>query len=287
MKYTIRLCYLFIDLFFCVAPVLSQEKKKANAALTDFSTIEQYQNVITPSLLATHLYYLASDEMQGRETGSAGQKLAAKYLAAQYRLLGIQPKGTIKNTNAFSDSSFFQPFNLFRITPKKSSMEVLMNGQQVVSENFSAEHSNDLFYFDGGNARDASAAVVFAGYGIAADSLGYNDLKSLRDNNISITDKWVMILDDEPLADEKISLLPTHNHQRSPWAGGFFHKRLALWNAGRPKGILIVTDLVPGHKGAFAKEAAVLHKMRYSPGSYLHSILPLVADLLYFFKDGK
>jgi hypothetical protein len=107
MRYTIRLCYLFIDLFFCVAPVLSQEKKKANAALTDFSTIEQYQNVITPSLLATHLYYLASDEMQGRETGSAGQKLAAKYLAAQYRLLGIQPKGTIKKYKSFFGFLFF------------------------------------------------------------------------------------------------------------------------------------------------------------------------------------
>jgi hypothetical protein len=72
--------------------------------------------------------------MKGRETGSVGQKLAAKYLAAQYRLLGTQPKGTIKNADAFSDSSFFQPFNLFSITPKRSSLEVLVNGQQIVSE---------------------------------------------------------------------------------------------------------------------------------------------------------
>jgi hypothetical protein len=166
-------------------------------------------------------------------------------------------------------------------------MEVLVNGQQVVSENFSAEHNNDLFYFDGGNARDASAPVVFAGYGIAADSLGYNDFKSLQDNNISINDKWVMILDDEPLADEKTSLLPTYNHQRSPWAGGFFHKRLALWNAGRPKGILIVTDLVPGHKAAFAKEALMLHKMHTYRAIISIRYYSCFADVLHLFKDGK
>ena len=147
MTHNIRCCYLGICLLLCITSVMSQEKKKTNTALTDFNTIESYQKLITPSLLATHLYYLSSDEMKGRETGSVGQKLAAKYLAAQYRLLGTQPKGTIKNADAFSDSSFFQPFNLFSITPKRSSLEVLVNGQQIVSETFAAEHSNDLFYF--------------------------------------------------------------------------------------------------------------------------------------------
>ena len=257
MKYTMKMYYLLIILFVWHFIAAAQENKNANAAaINDLNTLSTYQSLITPSLLAAHVYYLAADEMQGRETGSPGQKLAANYLATQYRLMGVTPKGTTTVNNAFSGTTFFQPFTLYPVTPKKSSIEVLVNGQQIAAADFYAGHSNDLFYFDGGNARDASASVVFAGYGIAADSLGYNDYKALEQNNISINDKWVMILDEEPLADEKTSLLPTHNHQPSPWAGGFFHKRLAMLKAGHPKGILIVTDLVPGHTGSFATDAA-------------------------------
>lgn len=249
-----RLCCLLL-MMLCSIALRVQERENMNT-FTDYSVLKKYQDLITPSLLATHLYYLASDEMQGRETGQPGQKLAAKYLASQYRLAGLTGKGTTEMNNGVSDSSFFQPFNLYPVTPNKVSMDVLVKGRQAATADFSANYSSDLFYFDGGNARSVSASVVFAGYGIAADSLGYNDFTALKEKNISVDDKWVMLLDDEPLADEKTSLLPTYNHQRSPWAGGFFHKRLALWHAGKPKGILIVTDLVPGHKDSFDNDAA-------------------------------
>lgn len=45
----------------------------------------EYMNSITASDLKTHLYTVASDEMQGRETGSAGQKKAGQYLINQYK----------------------------------------------------------------------------------------------------------------------------------------------------------------------------------------------------------
>jgi Zn-dependent M28 family amino/carboxypeptidase len=44
--------------------------------------------------LKTHLYIVASDEMQGRETGSAGQKKAGEYLINQYKTNTVSyPKG--------------------------------------------------------------------------------------------------------------------------------------------------------------------------------------------------
>lgn len=43
-----------------------------------------YLKTITTTDLKTHLYIVASDEMEGRETGSAGQKKAGKYLIDQY-----------------------------------------------------------------------------------------------------------------------------------------------------------------------------------------------------------
>jgi hypothetical protein len=40
----------------------------------DNSDPTKYMNSITADELKTHLYIVASDEMEGRETGSAGQK---------------------------------------------------------------------------------------------------------------------------------------------------------------------------------------------------------------------
>lgn len=54
----------------------------------------KYLNTITAADLKTHLYIVASDEMEGRETGSAGQKKAGNYLINQYKNNKIPfPKG--------------------------------------------------------------------------------------------------------------------------------------------------------------------------------------------------
>lgn len=49
----------------------------------------KYMNTITADELKTHLYIVASDEMEGRETGSEGQKKAGKYMIEQYTKNGI------------------------------------------------------------------------------------------------------------------------------------------------------------------------------------------------------
>jgi hypothetical protein len=45
-------------------------------------------NSITADELKTHLYIVASDEMEGRETGSAGQKKTGEYLINHYTKKG-------------------------------------------------------------------------------------------------------------------------------------------------------------------------------------------------------
>ena len=50
---------------------------------------EKYLKTITAANLKTHLYIVASDEMEGRETGSEGQKKAGIYLIDQYKKDGI------------------------------------------------------------------------------------------------------------------------------------------------------------------------------------------------------
>lgn len=56
-----------------------------NAVTSGNSDPVKYMNTITASELKTHLYIVASDEMEGRETGSAGQRKAGEYLIKQYK----------------------------------------------------------------------------------------------------------------------------------------------------------------------------------------------------------
>jgi hypothetical protein len=54
----------------------------------------KYMNTITAEDLKTHLYIVAADSMEGRETGSAGQKKAGVYLISQYKKNNVSfPKG--------------------------------------------------------------------------------------------------------------------------------------------------------------------------------------------------
>ncbi len=47
--------------------------------------VAKYMNTITPADLKEHLYIVASDDMEGRNTGDAGQKKAGKYLIKEYQ----------------------------------------------------------------------------------------------------------------------------------------------------------------------------------------------------------
>jgi Zn-dependent M28 family amino/carboxypeptidase len=59
-------------------------------SLQKISTRVDYANTITSEELKTHLYTFASDKMEGRMTGTDGQKLAAEYLRNFYMEQGIQ-----------------------------------------------------------------------------------------------------------------------------------------------------------------------------------------------------
>ena len=82
MKKTAALCSLTLLFLSCstIKNTVDVEKK--------------YLNSISESDLKTHLTIVASDEMQGRDTGSAGQKKAGNYLISQYQKNDIPfPKG--------------------------------------------------------------------------------------------------------------------------------------------------------------------------------------------------
>lgn len=80
-----------IIFLFIIASVVSCSTQKNNVAEVN---PKQYMETITVDDLKTHLYIVASDEMEGRETGSNGQKKAGKYLIDQYKDNAVPfPKG--------------------------------------------------------------------------------------------------------------------------------------------------------------------------------------------------
>lgn len=63
----------------------------------------KYAKTITADDLKEHLSILASDEYEGRETGTRGQKMAAEYIANYFKSLGLE---------APVDETYFQKFDL-------------------------------------------------------------------------------------------------------------------------------------------------------------------------------
>ena len=61
--------------------------------------------VVDSTELIRHVYYLASDSLAGRSTGSQGQRLAAEYIAGEFEVAGLTPLG---------DSGYFQRFSVYR-----------------------------------------------------------------------------------------------------------------------------------------------------------------------------
>ena len=46
-----------------------------------------------PEAIAAHVEFLASDVLQGRDTGTIGYEVAAEYVASRFRSVGLRPPG--------------------------------------------------------------------------------------------------------------------------------------------------------------------------------------------------
>jgi hypothetical protein len=226
------------------------------AALDDPALPARYQQTITAEGLAARLYFLASDFFEGRETTTRGQRLAARYLASQYRGLGLAAKGTAAPADPLDPAAYFQRFRVYRRQPAEARLEVTARGRKVAESTFSPQTHDDLSYFTFGNLTDASGGAVFAGYGIKDEALGYDDFAALAAGRISVEGKWLIILADEPLRAAEASLLPTPDGKPSKWTTQPQLKRKAVWQTGRPAGVLVVTDAGPRGAGKFEEGAA-------------------------------
>jgi aminopeptidase YwaD len=88
--------------------------QKSNRATEDMSDAVLLKN------LQDHVYLLADDELEGRQTGTRGEELAMEYIANQYRQIGLEPKGTNGFIQQFeiNEGKQVTPNSYFRINGK-------------------------------------------------------------------------------------------------------------------------------------------------------------------------
>jgi hypothetical protein len=60
------------------------------------------ENLSLENKLRAHVGYLADDKLEGRRTGTTGEKLAAEYISQEFQKIGLTPKGTDGFLQAFS-----------------------------------------------------------------------------------------------------------------------------------------------------------------------------------------
>jgi len=116
--------------------------------------------------IRAHVAFLADDALRGREAGTPDYEIAARYVASQFALLGLEPAG--------DDGGFEQevPLVRYRIEPESARFEIA-RGERVERLSWREE-----FLMGGDPVRaetSVTAPVVFAGHGITAPDLDYDD----------------------------------------------------------------------------------------------------------------
>src|SRR3989442_6818792 len=134
---------------------------------------------VSTAAMDAHLKYLADDLLEGRAPATRGGRLAAKYIAAQFEALGLEPAG--------SDGSYFQPVALVGVTPHPS----LVWGKGGATRPLT--YLDDFVAWAERPERHivADGEVVFVGYGVAAAEWrwgGYKDIDGCGEMRLMLVD---------------------------------------------------------------------------------------------------
>jgi len=132
------------------------------------------KSVISSSELLRHIQYLASDELAGRLAGTAGAEKAAAYVAREFEKQGLAPSAGKKSS--------LQPFTFV------SGIELGTDNRLSVATE-PLELKKDFMPTSFSLAGDFQGTAIFAGHGISAAALKYDDYQ-----NIDVNDRFVFVL---------------------------------------------------------------------------------------------
>jgi len=204
---------LLIPTFLFSQPALTN---KTISSIEKDTVALRYSENISAEDMSINLHVLASDEYEGRETGKKGQKMAAEYIANQFKMAGIPP---------YKKNSYYQEFLLNLILPETT--DIIVKGKKF-------KGNEDFYNYPEQTERHFETTdIEFLGYGIEEEN--YHDYKG-----IDVKDKVVMILAGEPFTKDSLSLI-TGKKEKSVWSINYKAKQEKAKEKG-VKILLIVVD---------------------------------------------
>jgi Zn-dependent M28 family amino/carboxypeptidase len=185
-------------------------------AQTDDAT--KYASVITGANLQKHLTVIASDDFEGRETGTEGQRKAAAYIESQFKSMGLRSAPAL--------NGYQQYYPLYQDSMVTS--EFTLNGKaaELGKDFIMPLNSNENGKFKGKKA-------VFIGYGIEDEK--YSDYK-----DINIKGKVVIFFLGEPKNAEGNYII-TGTKRTGDWSFPGITKKLALAASKGAVGALVIS----------------------------------------------
>ena len=118
----------------------------------------------TPANFRSHVMFLSDDLLGGRDPGTPGHEIAARYVASQFAGLGVMPG---------NGDSWFQQVHLARHRGQPGATLRIGNQSYAYGEGF--------IFASGYSAAPvaAEAPMVFVGYGLDAPTQGHDDYRGL------------------------------------------------------------------------------------------------------------
>ena len=154
---------------------------------------------IDPKTYLEHVKFLASGELEGRGNGSPGLETAAEYIARHFRDAGLEPAG--------DNGTYFQRFEMITGLSVQPGNEVTLTAGK---RTFGFEIGRDYQLVSTTSDPSAPAQplpLVFAGYGISAPGIGYDDY-----TGIDATGKAILIFTHEPQENDARSAFEGQNN---------------------------------------------------------------------------
>jgi hypothetical protein len=179
----------------------------------------------------SHVAVLADDNLEGRNSGSAGHRKAAEYVAAQFARAGLKPGGT---------SGYLQPVHLIsrELDEDHSSLTLVKStGPEPLVLGRDAIISLRI-----DPAPAVEAELVFVGHGLSIPEANYDDFAGLDVSGklvVFLAGAPSMILAD-PAMDEcrglklAVTVNPDHADKWLSGSGHTFHEILDAADSGKP-----------------------------------------------------
>lgn len=187
--------------------------------------------------LRADLFFLASDQMQGRLTASHENLLTAEWVKSRFERLGLAPGGP--------QGSYLQPYQLMAASLGEGNAVTVHGASGVVTH---LRQGQDTYPHRISSSAEVKAGLVFAGFGIVSPERTHDDYGA------AVRGRIALVLDREPGV----------NDPRSPFdgvvssePGQLLRKALAAQEKGAV-GLVVVEDVhnTVGGPTNFAAQAA-------------------------------